>query len=188
MEKVQVTIRSLVPMLMHNGQLADPLCEHASTISDAVKSAKKNKTRAAWMAAYQAEFAGGLYLDEDMSPCLPGEVIEAALVEAAKKTKQGKQVKAGVFVDGNFPLQYKGPRDVAGLWDAKFYKTQSARVGQNRIMRTRPMFTDWACTFVVHYNEQLLSKKDILSFVDLCGREIGVGYFRPRYGRFEVVK
>jgi hypothetical protein len=187
MEKATFEIRSLSPLIMHSGQLADPLNEAATAVSDAVKVAKKNKTKVAWLAAYKAEFTGGLCLDENLEPCVPGEYIEAVIREGAKKTKQGKQVKAGIIVDGNFPLLYKGPRTVDALWDAKFYKTVSAKVGQNRVMRTRPIFSEWGCRFEVHFNDQLLSAKDLASFLDVAGREVGLGDWRPRYGRFEVV-
>lgn len=187
METQTVTIKGICPMLMHNGQLADPLNEHSQAVSDAVKSAKKSKTEAAWHAAYKAEFMGGLYLGDDGRPCLPGELLESVIVEGAKRSKQGKEVRAGVIVDGNFALEYKGPKTADELWDKKFYKTASAKVGKNRVMRTRPMFSEWACTFTVHYNPTLVSKRDLLKFIEKAGAEVGVGDFRPRYGRFEVI-
>ncbi len=186
METMTVTIRGISPLLMHNGQLADPMNEHTRAVGDAVKTAKKSKTDAAWEAAYKAEFLGGLYLDEKLEPCLTGEVIEAVIIEGAKKTKQGKEARAGVIVDGNFPLKYKGPRAAEDLWRAKFYKTTSARIGQNRVMRTRPMFMEWGCTFSVQFNPSLINKKDLIKFIEKSGAEVGVGDFRPRYGRYEV--
>jgi len=173
-------------MLMHNGRLANPLDEHSIAVSDAVKAAKKGKTRKAWDEAYYAEFLGGLYFDEVNGPCLPGELLEAVIVEGAKRTKQGKQAKAAIIVDGNFALAYKGPRNPEGMWKAKLYRTQSVKVIQSRVMRTRPCFEDWACEFDVDYNPQLVSKKDITAFLSTAGREVGLGDRRPRYGRFEV--
>jgi hypothetical protein len=71
--------------------------------------------------------------------CLPGEIMEAHLVEAAKKLKKGQQAKAGLFCDGTFPLVYPGPADLEDLWaDQTFRLTTGVRVQRNRIMRTRP--------------------------------------------------
>lgn len=187
MDKLTATLKGIAPLLMHNGQLADPMNEHARILSAALKEAKKSRTDTAWEVAYKAEFLGGLYLDEKLEPCLPGELIEATIIEGAKKSKQGKEVRAGVIVDGNFALKYKGPRTADDLWKAKFYKTASARVGQNRVMRTRPMFPEWACVFTVQFNPGLINRKDLIRFIEKAGAEVGLGDYRPRYGRFEMV-
>jgi hypothetical protein len=187
METLTVKIEGASPLLMHNGQLADPLNEHARALSDAVKTAKKSKTDAAWEAAYKIEFFGSLYLDDKLEPCLPGEVLEALIVEGAKKTKQGKEVKAGVIVDGNFALDYAGPRTADKLWKARMFKTATVKIRQDRVVRTRPMFTQWGCTFNVQFNPELVNRKDLIKFIEKAGAEVGVGDYRPRYGRFVVV-
>jgi hypothetical protein len=186
METQKAVIESIAPLLMHNGQLADPMNDHSRAVSDAVKAAKKSKTPTAWEAAYRAEFLGGLYLDENLEPCLPGEMLEAVIIEGAKKTKQGRETTAAIIVDGNFPLLYKGPRKADQLWKEKFYKTASAKVGKNRVMRTRPMFQSWSCEFLIHFNPSLVDRKDLIRFLAKAGAEVGVGDFRPRYGRFVV--
>jgi len=186
MEKMTLTIKGTSPLLMHNGQLCDPMNEHARALSAAVKEAKAKKTDDAWVYAHKCEFLGGLYLDDALEPCITGESLEAMICAGAKATKQGKAVKAGIMVDGNFSLDYKGPRTADGLWDARFFKTQGARVGQNRVMRTRPCFTGWACTFDIHYNPTLINKGDIRKFIARAGEECGIGDYRPRFGRFEV--
>lgn len=188
MEKLSFRIIGVVDLLMHNGQLADPLNEHTRALADAIKKAKKAKTDAAWGIAYKAEFMGGLYLDEKLEPCIPGEVIEAMIIEGARKSKQGKETTASVIVDGNFPLEYKGPRNPEKLWEAgmKFFKRHPVRVGQNRVIRTRPKFPAWSCKFEAHYNPALINKKDMLKFIEVAGEEVGIGDGRPRYGRFTV--
>lgn len=173
-------------MLMHNGQLVDPTNEHAIALSDAAKVAKKQKTRAAFDALNKIEFMGSLYVDEKGHPCVPGEMLEALTVEGAKRTKQGKEAKAGIIVDGNFPLIYKGPRDADGLWNAKFYKRGPARIGQQRVIRTRPMFMTWGLKFKIHYNPDLVDRRTVLRFVEKAGAEVGLGDWRPRFGRFTV--
>lgn len=196
METMTLTMKSLAPLLMHNGQLADPMNPHAQALRDAVKVYKKNKTDAAYIAAAKAEFMGGLYLDEKLEPCIPGEMIEAMLCEAARKDKQGKEAKAGLIVEGNFPLIYDGPRNPEKLWEAglpssvgsarQFVSTKPVKIGKNKVMRTRAIFIAWACRFLVHFNPTLLNGKDIIRFAIKAGLEIGIGDYRPRYGRFEA--
>lgn len=189
MQTTKIRIRGLAPMLMHNGILADPMSESARELSRRVKESKKTKTDAAHAAMQKAEFMGGLYLDEKLEPCVPGEMLEGMIYEGAKKTKQGKDVKAGLIVDGAYPLEYKGPRDPEKMWKTgAYHKTMGVRVGRNRIMRTRPMFTGWEVEFEVSFNEEIINPRDLLSFVRKAGAEVGVGDYRPRYGRFEVVE
>lgn len=187
MEAMKISIEGVAPLLMHNGQLADPMNDHTRALGEAVKNWKKSKTDAAYEAACKAEFFGGLYLDEKLEPCLPGEVIESVIVEGAKKHKQGKEAKAGIIIDGNFPIEYAGPRSADALWSAKFFKISGVKIGKNRVMRTRPMFMNWKCSFVVHFNPEMINKRDVIKFIEKAGAEIGVGDFRPRYGRFTVV-
>ncbi len=187
MENIDITIRGLAPLLMHNGQLADPMNDHTKALKEAIHAVKKNKTDAAFEAAAKVEFMGGLYVDDNGAPCIPGELIEAMIIEGAKKSKMGKQAKASVIVAGNYPLQYKGPKDAEKLWKAKFFKTCGVKVGQNRVMRTRPMFVEWELSFAVSYNPELLNKKDIMNAITKAGAEVGLCDYRPRYGRFEVL-
>lgn len=189
MRTMTIKIEGTSPLLMHNGQLADPMSPASKSLKEAVENAKKNKTDAAYEGVARAEFMGGLYLDSDLEPCIPGEMLEAMICEGAKKSKQGKTVKAGLIVDGNFKLLYKGPHDADALWSSGLYhKTMGAIVGRNRVMRTRPMFTNWGVDFSVLFNEELINPKDVLKFVYKAGGEVGLGDYRPRYGRFEVVE
>lgn len=84
---------------MHSGRLADPL----NPIAKAVKkvSSKRMKTDADFAELARLEFLGGLYLHRG-EPCIPGEVLEAALIEAARKMRRGQQAKAGVICDDFF--------------------------------------------------------------------------------------
>ena len=189
MESLKVTVKGLAPLLMHNGHLADPRNPHARALREAVNASKKNKTDAAFDAMAKAEFLGSLYVGEDGALCIPGEMIEATIINGAKKSKQGKQATAAICVFNNAPLQYKGPKDPLKLWETgNFHKTIGVRVGTNRVMRTRPLFVDWSLSFVVQYNADLLNKKDVVMAITKAGAEVGLAEWRPRYGRFEVVE
>ena len=129
MKQTTVTIEGIAPLIMHNGQLADPLNEHTQAL--ARLTSKRKKTLDDHREIGRVEWMGGLYLDEDGAPCLPGEVIEAALVSGAKKFKLGKDAKSGLMVAGDVPLKYKGPRDAEGLWNhGGFLKRAGVRVGR----------------------------------------------------------
>jgi hypothetical protein len=55
------------------------------------------------------EWFGGLYV-QDGVPLMPADNILRALWDAARKTKEGPKVKAGVFVTSDSVISHNGPR------------------------------------------------------------------------------
>jgi hypothetical protein len=183
-EKYACRITGVAPLIQHNGQLADPLNYFAKEMKKI--SGKRHKTEADLEQLARLEWRGSLYLNNGRV-VIPGEVLEAHLVEAAKKVKKGPQAKAGLFCDGMFLLDYDGPRDVEALWsDEAFRMTAGVRVQRNRIMRTRPIFHVWSLSFEVQYNASQLNLSEIAEFVRIGGEQIGLGDWRPRFGRYLV--
>jgi hypothetical protein len=179
------TIKGITPIIMHNGQLSDPLNEHTQAL--AKLTSKRKKTLEDHKAVSKCEWHGGLYVDEDGAPCLPGEVIEAALCEGAKKYKLGKAAKGGIIVAGNYKLEYKGPKQIDKLWaDGGFMKRASVKVGQARVIRTRPIFPVWSCTFDVQWDSSLVNDESTLHEIVEAAGVSGIGDWRPKFGRFEV--
>lgn len=113
--------------------------------------------------------------------------MAAALVKAASLERRGPKAKAGLVIRENLLLEYDGPKEVEALWqDGGFVLRSGVRIGPVRIMRTRPKFTDWQADLVVDYLPHLLNGADVTSFLDAAGEQIGIGDWRPRFGRFVV--
>lgn len=172
------------PLLMHNGQLSDPLSPFSRSLAEV--HSKRKKTDADHLELARREYYGGLYMSNG-APCIPGEMLEAMMIGGAKKEKMGNQAKAGIIVEGNPALEYEGPKDPKDLWeDPRFQLRTSARVGMARVQRTRPRFDDWALSFEVKFLPSLINAKSVRSFLVVAGEQIGIGDWRPRFGRFEV--
>lgn len=52
-------------------------------------------------------------------------------------------------------------------------------------MRTRPMFRQWMLEAVAELDSGLLSVEQLQAIADDAGSMVGLGDYRPRYGRFE---
>lgn len=184
----QVKIKGLVPLLQHNGQLADPMNEFVREMKKITRKPAKQKTDNDHAELARLEFLGGLYLDDKGEPCIPGENLEAMLVDAARKQRLGKQAEAAIICDGNFPLLYDGPRDPDALWeDGRFRFTKGAKPpGQGRVMRTRPIFRSWFLVFDIMFDDAILDRGQVRDLVIASGG-VGLCDWTPRYGRFEVV-
>jgi hypothetical protein len=175
-----------VPLVMHNGRLANPLDSFAQAIKEV--SGKRNKTEADYEEMARLEWLGGLYL-LDGKPCVPGYVVEATLIKAARKQRKGKQAEAGLFVMKDFPLEYDGSRDPRELCENEaFHLCVPVRIKGNRIMRTRPIFQEWAVTVEVEINLNLVNEKDLDLWMETAGSEIGFMDWRPKYGRFTATR
>lgn len=183
-QQYQCRITGVTPLLMHNGLLADP-CNEITRMMKAV-SGKRDKTESDHAELSRLEWFGGLYV-HDGKPVLPGEMIEAMLLESAKKKKKGVQAKAGLIVPDNSVLEYEGPKDIDAMWKSgKFLHKVGVRVQKNKIIRTRPVFYQWAATLDIHFLPGLLNKSDVEGFVEVGGQIVGLGDWRPKFGRFVV--
>jgi len=179
-------ITGVSPLVMHNGQLANPLNRFAKEIRSI--SGKRRKTEADFEEIARLEWFGSLYLSKG-EPCLPGELIEACIIRGAVTRKRAKQATAGVLCLGAFPLQYDGPRDPMELWKSEAFRLMaSVKVGSSRVMRTRPVFPEWSAEIEVRFNPALLNASEIREFLVAAGELEGIGDWRPRFGRFEVVE
>jgi hypothetical protein len=183
-QELKFRITGVSPLLFHNGQLADPINKFTKSIAEI--TSKRKKTDADHEEIGKREFFGSLYL-QGGEPCIPAEMIEAALTRGAMKEKRGPAAKAGLIIENNSPLEYKGPRKPEALWaDAKFRLRVPAKVGTSKIIRTRPMFTEWSAEIAVKFLPSLLNTAEVRSFLVSAGEQIGIGDWRPRFGRFAV--
>jgi hypothetical protein len=183
----RIQITGTQPLIMHSARLSDPLDPYTKSLAEITGKRKKTDDDHAEMA--RREWAGGLYFDPELGPYLPGANIERMLLDAARMTRDGKTVERGLFIPGEkWPLEYKGPRTVDKLINNENYRFRaSIKVGQQRVMRCRPMFRQWAVTAEGIFDEEQISPDRLPAFAERGGRYVGLGDWRPRYGRFTAV-
>ena len=180
----ETEIVGVAPLVMHNGQLADPNNKFAKALK-AITS-KPKKTEADYMEMARIEFVGSLYMNDE-GPILPSHMLESMIIAGAKKSKLGNQAKAGIIVERSAILVYDGPRTADGLLDDDSFRLAAlVRVTTSKVMRTRPIFAAWAATIVVSYLPRVINKGQITEALRSAGGLCGVGDWRPRHGRFAL--
>lgn len=181
--KYLLTSRS--PLLMHSERLADPTNPKTRELKKL--SSTRPKTDEIFEQMRRVEWEGGLYMNE-RGPCLPEGNVLATLGDGARKSKLGKQVKAGVFgASTTFDLLYDGPREIEAMYaDARFADYRSVGVNQARVMRCRPSFEVWSCEIDLVILEELISEEQVFDALTTAGAQCGVCDHRPQYGRFAV--
>lgn len=125
--------------------------------------------------------------------CIPGRYVQRAIVEAARfeqdprsPRKSAKDLAQAAVVATPLlsPILVRGkPTD---NWD--YLDRQRVTVQRNAITRTRPAFTSgWQARFeLTSLLPEYITPEFLRKLVDNAGRFIGVGDFRPTYGRFVV--
>jgi len=177
-----ITFVGTRPLLMHNEQLANPLSEVSKKLK--ILTGKKSKTDADYEEIAEVEFSGGLYFHATDGPYLPDRNIRAALIAAARKQKKGKQFEEGIeYLRERYPLQYDGPRTIAGLFQKKFYDQRMVGNMGKRVLRTRPIFNEWSCEIEVLIDETMIDDRTLEDVVKRAGT-LGICDFRPLYGGF----
>jgi hypothetical protein len=199
-QKIEYKIKGIAPLVMHNVRLADPLDPFTREVKRLTAAAKKTDDGAA--ALSRVEWSGGMYhtmgeieikdgvvsWDKRIRPIIPSDMIMACVVDGAKKAKLGKQALAGIMVPDDAILEYDGPKDLNALMaDAKHRLCKVVAVQRNRVMRTRPIFRSWSATIALEVNPELLNDEQVTQAVMVAGRQCGMGDWRPKHGRFEVV-
>ncbi len=126
-----------------------------------------------------------LYLDEDGKHVEPASHVEGALVKAGTTFKyQGKKTykdlfRAALFIEPELiPLETDGYE----------VDTRPVVIVRARIMRSRPLFKKWKMEFIItNIADDQVNGKIIEEILEYAGTSVGIGDFRPRFGRFEVV-
>ena len=172
------------PLLMHNNTLADPLNPKTKTHKELTKKTKKSDNDL-WDIA-KSEWSSSLYIDET-GPYLPDLNISASLVGGAKLSRLGTKIVRSVeIIDERCYLEYTGPKTVLGLWADGFYDARSVRVSKNTITRYRPIFRKWSCKVSIGFNPDDLNRADVIKSLQDAGKFVGIGDYRPKFGRFTV--
>ena len=108
--------------------------------------------------------------------------------------KQGPQVREGLVVASVDECRYDQKalgRTVAELSKSTQF-TEGVVVQRARILRTRAKFDSWSVVFTIDVDGGLVGREQVLTWLDIGGRRIGLGDWRPEksgsYGRFNTTR
>jgi hypothetical protein len=178
-------------LLMHNERLADPLDPYTRWLGEL--TSKRKKTERDLEETGRREFLGGGYWQvdtgpdgEQAEPYIPTWNIIRCLQAGATKFKLGRQVVRGLVpVNDITSLLYDGPRDADSLWRSSlFVSRKGVGVGQAKVIRTRPAFTDWKVEAELELDLTILDPPTVAQIAVSAGLYEGLGDNRPRHGRF----
>lgn len=144
-----------------------------------------------------------LYLNEGDRICLPAENIYSLLFSengGCAATFEGKKRKdyirmgmSHVFIDPPL-INFKNDKDditypTKQIWIGKFSPvTKKGNLKIKQELKERPILkTPWHLSFSINLIENpLIDATKLYNWIGAGGIQIGLGTFRPRYGRFTV--
>lgn len=173
---VNVEINGTADLLFHRWN-----CEAVAAKAGAAKGSKAKK---------QDDVESYVYRNEDNELCLPGEYLRQSVINAAKFRQDPRSPRKSamdLFKAGVVSLTDLAPLGVA-QWD--YEHMARVQVQRSGITRVRPaMKRGWKAVFDVAVNlPEYISPDALHEVITNAGRLIGVGDFRPTYGRFTVTR
>lgn len=134
----------------------------------------------------ESEAEESAYRMENGELCQPAEHIYQAMCKAASDYQvKGKNKKTykGV-VAGNVVIS---PEFIGHGTDKYEIDSRPVRIQKARILRRRPLLKEWSLEFEISVlDEDLLPKEVLNSILITAGQSVGIGDYRPRFGRFIV--
>lgn len=172
---VQVEIKGAADLLFHRW--------NADAVDAKAASAKNSKAKKS------DDVESYVYRCPDETLGLPGEYLRQAIIHAAKFRQDPRSprksamdlFKAGVV--SLTPLASLGVK----TWD--YLDRRRVMIQRNGINRTRPaLAAGWTATFDVMVNlPEYIDQTALRETIEQAGRLIGLGDFRPTFGRFGII-
>lgn len=186
MRTVNITIESSGPMLMHSDRTANPLNSHTKALK--AITGKRKKTDDDHYEISRLEFIAGCYHNGGWY--LPSANIEAMLLASAKHFKLGTTIKQALLVpdDGtfNFDDEKLKPEDLFKV--EEYVDQRTVKIGTSKTIRTRPIFPKWKSVFTCWLDTDKMDVEQLVQIVENAGKYVGIGDYRPRFGKFTITK
>lgn len=136
---------------------------------------------------YSKEAELALYKSPEGEIYQPSSHIEGAMLKAAANFQiggRGKKTYKDLFksavIVAPFAIPHKNPK-----WEVD---RRPVIVNRGRIMRERPMFTEWELEFDVQVMDEQIPNSVVNAILTFAGQYVGIGDYRPKFGRFIVTK
>lgn len=170
-----VSVIGTAPFLFHRWSV-----EGVDAKSKATKGSKAKKSD---------DLESYVYRNPTGDLCIPGEYLRMAIIGVAKFRQDPRSPRKSamdLFKAGVVAIE---PLCSLGVKDWSYVDQRRVMIQRNGITRSRPaMETGWKVDFLIQVLLPEYIPAEILNeVIQGAGKLIGIGDFRPTYGRFQVV-
>lgn len=209
--KIKATVDGQAPgMLFCNPRACNPMDEQAKILAGFRLQHKANRTEENLVPYLEAQWTCAMYWQEGVGCYIPRNMIQASLIQAAKKEplKRGnyKEVAAssittlglsplGIATSSGKAVDHKSKSDLDALrQNPEFFFVTPANINGSLVPIARPLFPKWAAVLQFEiFDPAAISPTLMKKFVENMGRQ-GFGDWRPssktpgEYGTFSIRK
>jgi|SRR5438105_11158305 len=174
--RVMVSIEGVAPILFHAWNV-----ESVESKGKAAKGSKEKKTD---------DVESFVYRNDKREICIPGPYLTGSIVNAAKFQQDPRSPRKSamdLFKAAIVPLT---PLASLGKVDWDFLDKRRVVIQRNAVTRSRPAFhAGWKASFILLNNlPEYVGPQLLNQTIAAAGRLIGLGDFRPTFGRFAIVQ
>jgi len=176
MRSIEVTVKGIVPLLQHR------FTDNNEVSGESVTRIKSGKKK-------QSDPEDYLYKLSNGKTYQPAIHFEGSMIKAA----------------GNFQIPGRGKKTYKDLFKAAVFVVPETIIHKHqawivdsrsvvnpttggRQMCKRPRFDEWELDFVIEVHDDQLQDEAVKDILEYAGKYVGVGAYRPRFGRFMVTK
>jgi len=169
--EVKVKIRGIADYLQHKRPFEEEASRKRSGESD-----------------YSKEAENSMYFDDEIGCYIPSKQLRAGLVKAAVnfkvKGRMGKTYKDMV----NATVEVEPDKIPLGKKTFDYNHQEFVKIQRNQILRSRPAFKKgWEAEFSLLVLDDQMPKDVLKEIVEYAGKFVGIGDWRPHFGRFEII-
>jgi hypothetical protein len=173
---VAVTLQGSSDMLFHRW--------NPEAVDEKAKASKNSKAKKT------DNVESYVYRDDKGHICVPGEYLRRSVINAAKFRQDPRSPRKSAMDLFTAALVVTTPLASLGLKDWHYLDRRRVTVQRQGINRTRPAIrVGWKATFhLMVLLPEYIDRNVLRETIEAAGRVIGLGDFRPTYGRFGIVK
>lgn len=174
--RVEVTIQGTADLLFHRWN-----CEAVEAKAKAAKGSAAKKSD---------DLESYVYRDSVGQLCIPGEYVRQAMIAAAKYRQDPRSPRKSAMDLAKAAIVALTPLASLGISVWTYEHRCRVQVQRNGVTRTRPAISSgWQVTLHFQVNLPEYVSTDMLhGLMADAGRLIGIGDFRPTYGRFQITR
>lgn len=173
---VAVTVEGSADFLFHRW--------NAEAVDEKAKAAKNSKGKKT------DDIESYVYRMQNGDLAIPGEYMRGSVINAAKFRQDPRSPRKSAMDLFKAAIVVTTPLATLGTSDWDYLDRRRVMIQRQGINRTRPaMRVGWRVTFdLLVMLPEYIDRNTLRETIESAGRLIGIGDFRPTYGRFGIVE
>jgi hypothetical protein len=131
-----------------------------------------------------------LWRDSEGYVCIPGEYVRQSIIHASKYEQDPRSPRKSMMDLMKAALVSLTELASVGLKEPDYLDKRRVVIQRSAVTRTRPALREgWKATFLLMINlPEYVGADRLNQILQQSGRIVGLGDFRPSFGRFSVTK